>query len=219
MDLSLNTNKVGFKEILSLIPAIYANNFESLQTSGTAILNASAKGVLKGDSIVPAFTIGLDIKEGMFQYPSLPLGVGQINLEANVSNPGGSIDQTIITVNPFTFRLGGNPFSLSVIIKDPTTDADFHTVAKGRIDLASISKVIPFGEMKMNGIIDADVAISGKVSDIENEQYDRISATGNIGISDMQVRLPDGMDIDINKSLFTFTPQYLQLSEDRKSVV
>ncbi len=213
MDLSLNTSEVGFKEILSLIPAIYSNSFESLRTDGTATLNASAKGILKGDSIVPTFSIALEINDGMFQYPSLPLGVNQINLDAKITNPGGSIDQTLITIHPFTFRLGENPFSLTAIIKDPTTDADFQTIAKGRIDLASISKVIPFGEMKMNGVIDADVSLSGKVSAIENEQYDRISASGNIGISNMQVKMKDGLDVDVHKSLFTFTPKYLQLSE------
>ena len=35
MDLKLNTSKINFKEILSLIPAVYAKDFESLKASGS----------------------------------------------------------------------------------------------------------------------------------------------------------------------------------------
>ena len=58
MDLKLNTNDIGFKEILSLIPAIYATEFSSLKTDGTATLTATAKGILQGDT-VPAFNIDM----------------------------------------------------------------------------------------------------------------------------------------------------------------
>ena len=44
MDLKLKTSEVGFKEILSLIPAIYAKDFESIKTNGKATLSAFAKG-------------------------------------------------------------------------------------------------------------------------------------------------------------------------------
>ena len=46
MDLKLNSNEVGFKEILSLVPAIYAKDFDGLKTEGTASLTANAKGSL-----------------------------------------------------------------------------------------------------------------------------------------------------------------------------
>ena len=98
MDLKLNTNDVGFKEILSLIPAIYATEFSSLKTDGTATLAASAKGTLQGDT-VPAFNIDMQVKNAMFRYPALPAGVDQININANVRNPGGNIDLTTIQIN------------------------------------------------------------------------------------------------------------------------
>ena len=49
----------------------------------------------------------------MFRYPALPAGVDQININANVQNPGGNIDLTTVDINPFSFRLAGNPFSLT----------------------------------------------------------------------------------------------------------
>ena len=69
MDLKLNTNEVGFKEILSLIPAIYAKDFDGLKTDGTATLTASVKGSMVGDSIVPQFDIAMAVRNAMFRYP------------------------------------------------------------------------------------------------------------------------------------------------------
>ena len=69
MDLSINTDKIDFKQILSLIPALYTNDFKGLKTEGQATLNAYAKGTFKGDNL-PAFNVKLDIKDASFRYPS-----------------------------------------------------------------------------------------------------------------------------------------------------
>ena len=177
MDLKLNTNDIGFKEILSLIPAIYATEFSSLKTDGTATLIATA------------------------------------NISANVQNPGGNIDLTTVDINPFSFRLAGNPFSLTAYVKTPVSDPDFKVEAKGILNLGMIKQVYPLGDMELNGTIDADMQMSGRLSSIEKEQYDRILAAGTIGLTDMKLKMQDMPDVEIKKSLFTFTPKYLQLSE------
>ena len=212
MDLKLNTNDIGFKEILSLIPAIYATEFSSLKTDGTATLNATAKGTLLGDT-VPAFNVDMQVKNAMFRYPALPAGVDQININANVQNPGGNIDLTTVDINPFSFRLAGNPFSLTAYVKTPVSDPDFKVEAKGILNLGMIKQVYPLGDMELNGTIDADMQMSGRLSSIEKEQYDRILAAGTIGLTDMKLKMQDIPDVEIKKSLFTFTPKYLQLSE------
>lgn len=114
MDLKLNTNEVGFKEILSLIPAIYAKDFEGLKTEGIATLSADIKGTMVGDSIVPQFNVAMTVKDAMFRYPSLPAGVDQININAEIKNPGGAIDLTTVSIRPFRFPTqAGNPFSVT----------------------------------------------------------------------------------------------------------
>ena len=212
MDLKLNTNDIGFKEILSLIPAIYATEFSSLKTDGTATLTATAKGTLQGDT-VPAFNIGMQVKDAMFRYPTLPAGVDQINISANVQNPGGDIDLTTVDINPFSFRLAGNPFSMTADVKTPVSDPDFKAEAKGILNLGMIKQVYPLEDMELNGTIDADMQMSGRLSYIEKEQYERMQASGTIGLADMKLKMKDMPDVEIKKSLFTFTPKYLQLSE------
>lgn len=212
MDLSLITSEVGFKEILSLIPAIYAKEFSSLKTDGTATLSAHAKGILQGDTL-PQFEAVLDVKNAMFRYPSLPAGVDQINIHANVKNPGGSADLTEITVNPFNFRMAGNAFGLTASIKTPVSDADFNAQAQGVLNLGKIKEVYPLEDMTLNGVVDANLSVAGRMSYIEKELYDKFQASGTVRLSDMKLEMKDMPDITILKSLLTFTPQYLQLSE------
>lgn len=212
MDMKLNTNEVGFKELLSLIPAIYAKDFQDLKTDGKASLTAFAKGIL-GQDQVPQFEVALDVKDGMFRYPSLPAGVENINITANVKNAGGNIDATEITVSPFDFVLAGNPFSLKASVKTPMSDPDLQASAQGTLDLGKIKEVYPLEDMTLNGTIQADMNLAGKLSYIEKEQYGQMKAAGSIRLNNMKLNLQDMPAIDIQRSTFSFSPRYLQLSE------
>ena len=213
MDIKLNSNEISFKEILSLIPAIYAKDFDGLKTSGEATLSAYAKGSMVGDSIMPEFDVNLNVKNAMFRYPSLPAGVDNINIAASVKNPGGSIDATTIKVNPFNLTLAGNPFSMTADVKTPVSDLDFSVTAKGKLDLGKIKDVYPIEDMQLNGLVDADMSLNGRMSYIQKELYDRMQASGNINLSNMKLQMEAIPEVDIKKSTFSFTPRYLKLSE------
>lgn len=213
MDLKLNTNEVGFKEILSLIPAIYAKDFDGLKTDGVATLTAYAKGSYEGEDTVPAFDVALNVKNAMFRYPSLPAGVDGINVAAMVKNPGGSLDATTITVNPFNFTLAGNPFSMTADVRTPISDPDFKASAKGKLDLGKIRDVYPLEDMNLNGVVNADMGLSGRLSYIEKEQFDKVEAEGSINLSDMKLQMEDMPDVDIQRSTFSFSPRYVELSQ------
>lgn len=75
-----------------------------------------------------------------------------------------------------------------------------------------IKQVYPLGDMELNGTINADMQMSGRLSYIEKEQYEHIQAAGTIGLTGMKLQMKDMPDVEIQKSLFTFTPKYLQLS-------
>jgi hypothetical protein len=212
MDLTLVTGQTGFKEILSLIPAIYAKEFESLKTDGTATLAAQAKGVMQGDTL-PQFEATLEVKNAMFRYPSLPAGVDQINIRAEIKNPGGHADLTEIHIQPFNFRMAGNAFGLTADIKTPVSDPSFKAQANGVLNLGKIKDVYPLENMELNGVIDANLSVAGRMSYAEKEQYDKFQASGTLKVSDMKLQMKDLPDITIHKSLLTFTPQYLQLNQ------
>lgn len=213
MDLRLNTNEVGFKELLSLIPAIYAKDFQDLKTDGKVTLNAFARGSMEGNTKVPQFEVNLDVKDAMFRYPSLPAGVEKINISALVRNAGGPLDATEISVAPFDFVLAGNPFSLNATVKTPVSDPDFHLTARGKLDLGKVKEVYPLDDMQLNGLVQADLELGGRLSMVEKEQFEQMQAKGSLRLNQMKLVLNDMPPVDIQQSVFTFSPRYLQLSE------
>ncbi|MBP3289581.1 MAG: AsmA family protein, partial [Alistipes sp.] len=212
MDLKLNSNEIGFKEILSLIPAIYAKDFAGLRTDGIATLSAWAKGKMQGD-VMPAFEANLEVKNAMFRYPSLPAGVDAINIAATVKNPGATLDSTTVNITPFNFTLAGNPFAITAQIATPISDLSFNVMAKGKLDLGKIKDVYPIEDMNLNGVVNADLSLNGKMSYIEQSQFDRVQAEGSVKLNDMTLQLQDIPNVLIKESVLSFSPRYVELSQ------
>lgn len=212
MDLALRTNQIGFKEILSLIPAIYMKDFADLRTDGVATLRAEAKGRYEGEHM-PAFDVALDVKDAMFRYPALPAGVDAINIAARVQSTGGSLDNTVVSINPFNFTMAGNAFSLVADVKTPLSDPDFRAAAKGTLDLGKVKEVYPLEGMALNGVVDADMKVEGRLSYIEKQEFDRVEAEGELSLSGMQLNMEEFPEVFIERSTFGFTPRYLELTK------
>lgn len=214
MDLKLNTSDISFKEILSLVPAIYAKDFEDLKAEGTVSLHAFAKGELT-DTTLPQFEAALKVNDGNFRYPALPAGVNDIQIAAIASNPGGDIDLTQVSIERFSLNMLGNPFAVTAQVKTPISDPDFAVTAKGTLDLSKVKEVYPLEDITLGGIFKADMSLMGKLSYVEKEQYDRFKANGTLKLQDMKVQIEGIPEVSIEQSTFAFTPRYLNLSETK----
>ena len=214
MDLRLNTSDIQFKDILSLVPAIYAKDFEDLKATGTVSLYAFAKGELT-DTTLPQFEAALKVSDGNFRYPALPAGIDDIQIKATVSNPGGDIDLTKVNVERFSLNMLNNPFAMTAQVKTPISDPDFTATAKGTLDLEKIKEVYPLEDITLDGILKADMSFGGRLSYIEKEQYDRFKANGTLQLQDMLVSMEGIPAVAIQQSTFAFTPRYLNLSETK----
>lgn len=214
MDLRLNTSNIRFKDILSLIPAIYAKDFEDLKAEGTVSLHAYAKGELT-DTSLPQFEASLKVSDGNFRYPALPAGVDDIEILAMVSNPGGDIDLTQVNIERFSLNMLGNPFAVTAQVKTPISDPDFAMTAKGTLNLSKVKDVYPLEDITLGGIFNADLNLGGRLSYLEKEQYERFNANGTLRLKDMEVQIEGIPEVSIEQSTFTFSPRYLNLSETR----
>ncbi len=182
MDITLNTPAIDFKQILSLIPAVYAKDFESIKTDGKVTLSAMTKGRMEGENL-PAFDVKLSIADAMFQYPDLPSAVTGINIDAQAANPGGVADLTVVNVPKFQFNMAGNPFEANLLLKTPVSDPDFAFGAKGVIDFTKIQQVVPMEGMDLKGMLKADLEAKGRLSFVEKEEYEKLMVAGNLNLS------------------------------------
>ncbi|HIA35327.1 MAG TPA: AsmA family protein [Flavobacteriales bacterium] len=212
MDIKFGAKKTEFKNILSLVPAVYAKEFDGLKTAGKLALDGYAKGKMT-DTELPAFGLELLVENAMFQYPDLPSSADNININVNVSNPGGSEDNTVIDISKFHIELANNPIDIHMVLKTPISDPQIDCGVEGEIDLEKLKDIVPLedGE-EMSGLIKSDIVIKGRMSTIEEERYEDFEALGNLIVENLSyksVDLPQG--ILIEKVNMVFSPAYVDL--------
>ena len=210
-DLKLNAPDTQFKDILSLVPAMYTADFKDVKAGGTASLDAYIKGLMQ-DETYPAFDVKIKVNDGMFQYPSLPKSVNDINVDLAINSKGGDLDNMIIDISKFGFNLGGNPFSGSLNISTPMSDPNLKFHANGTLDLGMIKDVYPLEkDTELNGKLAANLNIATTMSAIDKGLYEQVSASGNLGVNSMVYKSPDMPEVLINNASLEFTSRYVNL--------
>lgn len=218
MDLKLNTNKVAFREILSLIPAFYTKDFKDLTASGDLVLGAWAKGRLT-DELLPAFALELGVKGGSFKYAALPQSVTGIRIDAKVENPGGVLDATRIHIPTFGLTMAGNSLTAALTAATPISDLSFNASAAGKVDLGAIKQVYPLPDtIKLAGVVTLDAKVAGRMSDIERERYEQMQASGTITLEQMKAEIQGIPTVDIERMSATLSPKAVTLSECKVKV-
>jgi hypothetical protein len=218
-DIQFRTDNTSFKSLLSLVPAVYMNDYKDLKADGVFALSGSAKGIYSdADSTLPDVTLALSVNNGLVSYPALPEQIKNINIKSDLFVDGKDMDKTLLNVDIFHIELAGSPFDMTFALKTPMSDPDFKGSMVGRIDLSALSKAVPMDSMSLSGIIDMSVNMAGRMSMIEKEQYEKFKASGTIGIKKMQVEMTGYPDVKINEARLEFTPAYASLTNTSLNV-
>ena len=213
MDVRVNSSKVEFRDVLSLVPAFYTRDFENLTASGQLTLDAWAKGVLAGDRL-PAFETTLAVRDGSFKYASLPKAVTGITIDARAANPGGTVDATTVDVPTFALTMAGNALRGSFSAATPMSDLRFKAAAAGKVDLGAVKEVYPLGDsIALAGVVTADMQASGRMSDIERERYEAIAASGRLTVEGVTAALAGLPEVKVRRAAMSVSPAALTLSE------
>jgi AsmA-like C-terminal region len=184
MDIKFKSPSNEFKDILSLIPAVYKNDFAKLKTSGTAAFNGFVKGTYSPQQL-PAYDVNLEVKDGFFQYPDLPKPVKNIQLSLHASNVDGQMDNTVVDLSKGHLEMDNEPFDFRLLFKNPETAKYIDAAAKGKLDLSQVTQFVKLdGGMKLAGMVLADAFAKGTMSALENQKGD-FTAGGFFDISNL----------------------------------
>ncbi|HEY5370288.1 MAG TPA: AsmA-like C-terminal region-containing protein [Hanamia sp.] len=185
MDIKFNAPSTEFKTLLSLIPAIYNNDFAKIKTSGKALFNGFVKGEYNSVKI-PAYNINLNVENGFFQYPDLPQPVKNIELAVKVDNPDGITDHTVVDISKGHIEFGNDPFDFTLLLKNPVTVQYIEAAVKGKLNLAQVTKFVKLtGNTKISGLLDADASAKGNLAVITQQKPGPFTANGFINITNL----------------------------------
>ncbi|MFC2111624.1 AsmA-like C-terminal region-containing protein, partial [Bacteroidota bacterium] len=206
------TKKTEFKSFLSLVPAVYAKDFEDIETKGKLALNGLIKGIYN-EVLFPTLNLDIIVEDAMFKYPDLPKSVDNIAINTNVSNPGGSIDKMIINIKQFHVEMAGNPVDIKMLITTSEEDVSLDGNIKGKLDLGQVQDFYPLAEGEdLSGIFKSDLSAKGNLSSLENEKYSEFEADGSLNITAMNYKSEDvPQGVSIKKMDLKFSPRYLEM--------
>jgi hypothetical protein len=212
LDIAFKAPATDFRNILSLVPAIYAHDFDKVKTSGTFAIDGRVKGDY-GPGAFPSFAINTKVNDATFQYQDLPLPARAIFVDLSLTNPGGNADSTVVKLDRFHIVLGQNPIDAHMLLRTPISDPDVDARVAGKVDLADLRRTVKLeGIDQLTGTIASDAAVRTRLSYVRKKEYDKVSASGTVNAENVTVKgktLPH--PLAIQQASLTLAPQHAQL--------
>lgn len=216
LDLRFHSPRTQFGEILSLVPVVFMQDYETLRTAGTMSVQGRVRGRY-GKSALPAFAVQATVENGSFRYPDLPLPARDINLRARLTNTGGSVDNTVLNVERFHMVLGSDPIDGSLVLRTPMSDPAVALRVAGRLDLANVPRTVKLEKVQqLSGLVTANAAMRARLSDVNQKRYDNVSASGRVEVRKLAVNASNlRQPINIHEAVLSLTPSHAELTSFR----
>ncbi|MBE7641063.1 AsmA family protein [Salegentibacter sp. BLCTC] len=214
IDLSFQTPSSDFKNFLAVIPETYAKNIENVETSGNFIVNGKIQGIVD-ETYIPKMDIKVSSDNASFKYPELPKSVQDINIDLQVLNETGILEDTYLTFDDVTFRIDQDKFATNGSVKNLMGNMLIDMSLQGTLNLANLYKAYPLElEQELNGILTADVTTQFDMNSIEKEQYQNVKSNGTASIRNFSYKSPEiPNEVKIAKATMNFNQGNVRVPE------
>ncbi len=227
-DLSFNTKKTDFKNIISLVPGIFMKDFKQISTKGELEVNGFVIGEYSSNnSQLPQLLADFKVSDAMFKIDTLPDPIENIQMEFVISNLHGHPDSTIFDLKNFQFDMRKHVVKGRLRfqgLERYKIDTDIFA----DIDLAELEKMYPIKGMELKGDAKFEIQAKGPLSlgkkprmpsfhlDMKlNDgkiKYDHLPAA----IDSIQFHLvADNPTGDPEKSVYDFRRMHMDLDKNR----
>lgn len=212
IDITFENPGSTFKDFLAVIPKTYAKNLDNVDTTGNFKIN----GVIKGESTettIPTLDINIVSNNASFKFADLPKRVENININVEIKNNNGLVDDTYVAINTLDFKIDQDQFKSSATIKNLTKNMLVNTNLDGVLNLGNLTKAYPIElENELKGILKAKLNTSFDMNAIETNAYERIKNNGSVSVSDFVFSSADIVNpINISKASIHFNPGTITL--------
>ena len=196
-DITFEVPEISMNQVLELIPGEYQQYMKGVEASG----NISFEGIVNGlyyDDIYPQIDVNFNILDGKLKYPELPDELTIHELNANISKPEGTLDYLVVGIKNLSVQLADNPFTMHANFSSIFDDPHLDVAVDGKIDLETLSKVVPVGNTKLRGLMTADASIIGNYSALKNNDFTSFVSKGSVDLSDFYLQnssVPQGVHL------------------------
>ncbi len=211
VNLDLKAPENDFKGLMSVVPATFNEEFNQLQASGQTTFIGSFKGLYNAENkLYPAFNIHATVKDGVIKPLNVNNQISDCNIDFEVKSKS-NLEGLEINIKPFDFKLDGKPISGYLSVNEELNDPRIDGAFKGNIDLNSLSKSLNHNQTSLSGLLDLDVMVNAKYSDIENGNYSAILFKGKGDVENLSFESDNNPKVSCIHITSDFSPEFSNL--------
>ncbi|WP_299000792.1 AsmA-like C-terminal region-containing protein [uncultured Tenacibaculum sp.] len=214
VDINFKTPSSDFKNFLGLIPETYTKSIANVSTTGNFSVDGKVNGIID-DNHIPKLDITMKSNNASFKYPDLPKSVQNINIDTQIKNTTGKVENTFVFINNLSFKIDEDTFSGKGNVYNLTTNPKVNATVKGTLNLAKLNQAYPIDlQNELSGILKADLHTEFDMKAIENNVVSRIKNNGKMEVSDFVFSSEDVVNpLHIKNTVVTFTPSTVSLTK------
>lgn len=188
-DLSLFAPDNKFSELVQLLPSIDKTSFRQLkQIKGDFNLGLSIEGPFQvSPRIYPSFNGFLQINNGSILDYFNSEGISAIQAYLSICNDTNDLKNLEIHIPKMEACVEGKDFNLALYLKNPFFDPYVNGFVQGNLNLGSLQNYLPvFSSIDLKGFLTANIFMEGKMSDVDNKNFDNVKMDGNFTLKDLK---------------------------------
>lgn len=188
-DLNLYAPGNKFSELVQLIPSLDNTSFSQLkQIKGDFNLGFSIKGPFQvSPRAYPNFNGFLQINNGSILDYFNSEGISDIQSYLSICNDSDDLKNLEIHIPKMQACVEGKDFNLALYLNNPFFDPYVNGFVQGELNLSSLQNYLPvFTGSELKGLLTANLIMQGKMSDIDNKNYDNVRMDGALLLKDFK---------------------------------
>ncbi len=192
MNVDFATNKWVISEVLSLVPAEYASLLDGVEVDGNLLLQGNVDGVYN-DSTYPKIAAQLLLENGKGCYEGIPYRLRDIfaDLSADIDLNEGALSSA--TIKKLSAKTGTSKLQASGIVNDLMGALRCDLQLNGDVNLPELKPLLGDMNVLLQGRTTADLNARFALDDVINLNLQKICASGNIALSNLDVVYEDSM--------------------------
>lgn len=219
-DVRLATRDNTFERVLSILPNMYTEQFDQVETRGKFDLSGGVLGTYSVESgSYPVYELDVSIDNGWFRMPDQSLPISDINLKGHLKNTANKISPSVIRIPSFNFILNNERIAGHVDIENRSDNQFFDGALKGKVNMEELHRAYPFPDINsMAGKVDFDLSFKGNTTAVSEGNPEQLEYNGFIRGDAIRVEMTGQPKISLEEIRANLNNEMVEVNSIRGKV-
>lgn len=215
MNLTIEAPGNEFKDLFSILPNAFTNDYKSVESGGTFMFKGELNGIYSSlNKLYPNWNLQCSIDKGSLKYPQKQLKIQEVALDIKSGNSDINGKDAYLNINSFKMNLNNQFLNGSLQLTNLFQNTYIAGTLKGILNLADLNAFYPIATgTELSGIIKPDIDFNFNQMSIENNQYSDIKLHGSIACDQVKYKTMDLPEIKVSHAIINIAPELIMIDD------